>query len=576
MDKAADLTTLTDAELEAQLSSVADNGLVTSIAIELCRRYGKNHPEKTLAICQKALPFAEKLVDKGYYGILLNSAGTMCHLMGRFIQSLNYYNQALVINEKIGNINQQAANLGNIGVIYYEFGDYNEAVNYLIKALELTRKAGNRKGESVHLGNIASMYIELENYVKAEEYILEEEKILKQLGLAEAITYNLINKANILILKKDYEQALKVLHGYLELCERDGNKKNMATAAGNIGYVYSLQGQWDKARDYCSRALELDLELNLVKPATIQYIHLAEFYANRQCNYYDAGIAEQYFLKAIELTEQLGIKRQLYDAHLKLSNLYHSVQRWHESDKHFRRYHELEKEVKNDEMQKKASSYEMQHKLELKDKEQEVTMRILHNILPQQIAERIKNGEEKIVEHFEHATVLFADIVGFTTWSRDKPIAEVAAVLDNLFQIFDELSLQLGIEKIKTIGDAYMCVAGLPEPCPDHAERIAHMALAMLQKIKEQYPHGEIKLRIGIHTGEAIAGIIGKNKFAYDLWGDTVNTASRMESHGLSDRIQVTEDVQQLLSTKFNFEERGTVEIKGKGPMKTWWLTGVS
>jgi class 3 adenylate cyclase len=576
MDKAADLTTLTEAGLEALFNHPGSDALITAVALELCARWNRSFPEKVLETCKKAFAFAERLEEKDSLAKLINNAGTACHRTGQFVQAMNYYMRALDINEKTGNITQQATNIGNIGVIYYEFGDYNEAVNYMIKGLELNRKSRNRRGEATNLGNIASMYIELENYVKAEEYILEEEKILTELDDTRGLTYNQINRANILILKKDYSAALNLLYGYLETCKKEGNKKNMATAAGNIGYIYSLQGEWDKARDYCNLSLQLDLELNLLKPAAIQYIHLAEFYANRKCSYYDTSIAEDYFLKAIDTTEQLGIKRQLYDAHFKLSNLYRDIERWQDSDEHFRKFHELEKEVKNDEMQKKASSYEMQHKLDLKDKEQEVTMRILHNILPKQIAERIKNGEEKIVEHFEQATVLFADIVGFTTWSKDKPIAEVATVLDNLFQIFDELTLQLGIEKIKTIGDAYMCVAGLPETCDDHAERIANMALAMQQKIKEHYPDGEIKLRIGIHTGEAIAGVIGKNKFAYDLWGDTVNTASRMESHGLPDKIQVTEDVMKLLSSKFSFEERGTIDVKGKGTMKTYWLTGVS
>ena len=213
-------------------------------------------------------------------------------------------------------------------------------------------------------------------------------------------------------------------------------------------------------------------------------------------------------------------------------------------------------------------------------KEQEVITRILHNILPKKIAERIKNGEEEIIERYENVTVLFADMVGFTKWSEKKDVNELAKVLTNIFQIFDTLANQFGVEKIKTIGDSYMCAAGLPEPCADHAERTANMALAMNEKISEAYPNGEIKLRIGIHTGEVIAGVIGKNKYAYDLWGNTVNTASRMQSHGLENKIQVSDEFVRALqvsdigkmSETFTFEERGEIEIKGKGKMKTWFL----
>lgn len=192
--------------------------------------------------------------------------------------------------------------------------------------------------------------------------------------------------------------------------------------------------------------------------------------------------------------------------------------------------------------------------------------------MPKAIADKIKTGEEKIIERFESATVLFADMVGFTVWSRERDINEVAETLNHIFNLFDKLADEHGVEKIKTIGDAYMCVAGLPEPCDDHAERMAKMALAMNEKIQTAYPNGEIKLRIGIHCGEVIAGVLGKNKYAYDLWGDTVNTASRMESHGVENKIQVTDEFKKLLDTRYNFEERGEIDVKGKGTMTTWFL----
>lgn len=216
----------------------------------------------------------------------------------------------------------------------------------------------------------------------------------------------------------------------------------------------------------------------------------------------------------------------------------------------------------------------MQKKLATEEGARKATEKILHNILPQSIADRIKNGEEKIIQKFDNASVLFADMVGFTVWSRERNVNEVAETLNHIFNLFDELATEHGVEKIKTIGDAYMCVSGLPEPCGDHAERMAKMALAMNQKIADAYPSGEIKLRIGIHCGEVIAGVIGKNKYAYDLWGDTVNTASRMESHGVENKIQVSDAFKNFLADKFIFEERGEIEVKGKGRMKSWFLIG--
>jgi len=200
--------------------------------------------------------------------------------------------------------------------------------------------------------------------------------------------------------------------------------------------------------------------------------------------------------------------------------------------------------------------------------------RLLLNILPGPIAERLKAGAESIADAFAEATVLFADIVGFTQLSAARPAQAVVELLNDLFTRFDLAARELGIEKIKTIGDAYMAVCGLPDPCPDHVERTVKMALRMLELAKAA---GEergvpLRLRIGVNSGPVVAGIIGRRKIIYDLWGDTVNVASRMESHGVPDAVQVTRPVFEKLRDRYRFEERGTIEVKGKGSIETWVL----
>jgi class 3 adenylate cyclase len=206
--------------------------------------------------------------------------------------------------------------------------------------------------------------------------------------------------------------------------------------------------------------------------------------------------------------------------------------------------------------------------------EREKSEQLLLNILPSLIAGRLKRGENPIVDNFPDVTVLFADLVGFTQLSAQIIASELIGSLNEIFTIFDELAEQHDLEKIKTIGDSYMVVGGLPTPRSDHAEAVARMALDMLKGIaKINSRKGQaLSLRIGIHTGPVIAGVIGTRKFIYDLWGDTVNIASRMESHGLPDCIQVTETTQALLSGKFVFEKRGLIEVKGKGEMITYFL----
>ena len=201
---------------------------------------------------------------------------------------------------------------------------------------------------------------------------------------------------------------------------------------------------------------------------------------------------------------------------------------------------------------------------------------LLLNILPAPIAERLKAGESMIADHFTGVTVLFADIVDFTPISSRLSPERAVDVLDAVFSEFDRIAGHYELEKIKTIGDCYMAVGGLPEPQADHAERVANAALEMLPALTRvgKWLDLPLKVRIGLQTGDAVAGVIGRQKFVYDLWGDTVNTASRMESHGVGDRIQCTERLYRLLGDRFTFVPRGEVDIKGKGLMPTYFLVG--
>jgi class 3 adenylate cyclase len=201
---------------------------------------------------------------------------------------------------------------------------------------------------------------------------------------------------------------------------------------------------------------------------------------------------------------------------------------------------------------------------------------LLKNVLPQAIAERLKEAPTRIAESFDAASVLFADVIGFTEICSSTPAANVVDLLDQLFSAFDLLVARFGLEKIKTIGDCYMVAAGVPAARADHADAIADLALAMLEILaaRNEATGASLRLRIGIHSGPVIAGVIGKSRFLYDLWGDTVNIAARMESHGEAGKIQVSDATDRLLSDRFSRVERGIVSVKGKGEMNTYWLLG--
>ena len=216
--------------------------------------------------------------------------------------------------------------------------------------------------------------------------------------------------------------------------------------------------------------------------------------------------------------------------------------------------------------------------------EQHRSERLLLNVLPRAIAERLKQrgdevaGEspEIIADSFPDVTILFADIVGFTHYSAGVSPEQLVALLNEVFTAYDNIADAHGLEKIKSIGDAYMAAAGLPVPVADHAERAAGMALEMLDALAQFNARtgNHIQIRIGLHSGAAVAGVIGRRKFIYDLWGAAVNTASRMESHGLPGRIQLSAATRALLGDSFLLEERGVIDVKGMGFMQTWFLSG--
>ena len=208
--------------------------------------------------------------------------------------------------------------------------------------------------------------------------------------------------------------------------------------------------------------------------------------------------------------------------------------------------------------------------------EQDRSETLIKNVLPSSIADRLKAATGSIADHVDAASILFADVVDFTPLSQRLSPAEVVGTLDQLFSHFDTLVERHGLEKIKTIGDAYMAAAGVPDPCADHASRAAFLALDMQAAVATSTiaDRDGLELRIGINSGPVTAGVIGTKRFLYDLWGDAVNTASRMESNGSPGEIQITRATYELLKDEFDCRRRGTIDVKGKGPMETWYLVG--
>ncbi|MBK9249562.1 MAG: hypothetical protein IPM69_15950 [Ignavibacteria bacterium] len=285
------------------------------------------------------------------------------------------------------------------------------------------------------------------------------------------------------------------------------------------------------------------------------------------------------------MNEEVGAIHHIYGSHKLLSELYKQTERWKESREHFEKYHTLYLEVQSEEATKQAQLMEHRRKIEESERDRQIKLarfqeqeKILHNILPAQIAERMVAGEKMIADSHDHVSVFFSDIVGFTKLSQQVTAEELVGMLNGIFSQFDQIARKHGLEKIKTIGDSYMAVAGAPIPQENHAERAVLFALEVAEFMENYRTDSgdKVDLRIGLHTGSVVAGVIGENKFSYDMWGDAVNVASRMESHGEAGKIHVSEEfkhaVETLHATSLQFIRRGEMAIKGKGMMKTYFL----
>jgi len=285
------------------------------------------------------------------------------------------------------------------------------------------------------------------------------------------------------------------------------------------------------------------------------------------------------------------------------SELYEKQEKWKNFSNYFKKFHELEKELKNEEVKKKAAQYELQKTIELKEKEAEIerlrnvelrkaydeievrnriietekskSEKLLLNILPYEVAEELKESGTTKARHYDNVTVMFTDFKDFTKLSEKLTPQELVDELHSCFTAFDLISEKYKLEKIKIIGDAYMAASGLPVPDENHAEKIIRASIEILdfmKKRKEQLGNKTFEIRIGIHTGSVVAGVVGMKKFTFDIWGDTVNIAARMEQHSEPGRINISATTYELIKNKFSCTHRGKIDVKNKGCIEMYYV----
>ncbi len=615
--------------LNEKLKTAKEDTNKVSLLQMMSFQYNSLDPELGVKYGHEALDLAQKLgwqigIAKSY-----NSIGGNLFALGNFDEALENFKKSLKLNEENKDSLEIAKNLTNIGNIYYNLSNYSLALSYYQKALKIDIKIGDKEGEADNHGNIGNIYSDLKNFESALKYYNKALKIHEANNNRRGIANILGNMGTAYLDSKQFDMALEKFEKALQLWELFGNKFGIATNLGNIAITYNYLSDFKLALMYYEKALSINEEIgNKFGSAAIMgnlgglYFNLTQDTVisrlkekNSSISFdkdYNLEKSIEYSEKATQLAESIGSKDMLREFYGFLEKAYALKKDFKKAYQYQKEWIELRdsifsvqktKEIAKLEAIKQGEINEKEIKLrdlELtrKNNEQYVLIlgfgggaimlllvfferrkseKLLLNILPAKIAKRLKNNEKRIADRFENTAIIFLDIVGFTSYSNDTDPVKVVSVLNEIFTKFDSLTKEYGLEKIKTIGDCYMAAAGLPDPHPQPILSTAEFALHAQQLMQDYTTKDGHKLhfRIGIDSGPVVAGVIGERKFSYDLWGDAVNTASRMESTGLPNEIQVTENFAKSLEGHgITCEERGEINIKGKGVIKTYLLKG--
>ncbi|MFM7543779.1 MAG: adenylate/guanylate cyclase domain-containing protein [Ignavibacteria bacterium] len=539
--------------------------------------------DKACSYFYKAIDHFKQTADLRGEAVSHNSLGMTLVELNKYSDALQHYTISLDIFDNISNLAGKASVYGNIGNIYHLISDYVHAIEHYKKSILIFESTHNLQGIAVSFNNIGNIYFDFKFFESSQEYYEKAIGIYKQLGDLSGLADCYVSVGNIYSNLHNYPTSIQWISDAIDLYRKIDNKSKIAHCLGILGYTNTQLKEFTAAHSNFNEALSIYNELdNHHKPARI-YARLADLYCKENSIYFNLNEAIRLYQKALKICEILLWKSEEKDIHTALSHIYSSIGKYKKAYYHMQKYTTLDKEIFTDQANKTAIQFELErtridqeNQAAIERLKHDTTRNLLYKTLPISIADRLLLGETEIVDRFDNVSILFADLVGFTPFSTKVIPKDLIDLLNSLFSSLDKLADIHKVERIKTIGDAYMAVSGAPIPSESHAQRIGNFALDVLKEFKHSpiyILHG-LDIRIGISSGESIAAIIGKNKFSYDLWGDAVNIASRMEMHGKDGKIHISEQFANEIKNypEFRIVPRGQIEIKGKGMMKTYFL----
>jgi adenylate cyclase len=605
-----------------------DTALVNSI-IQQSTDVRNNDPVRSLTLAAQAKDLAEKIGFQKGAAYAYKNIGLAYLVQGNYVEALQNYQLSLKLFEEI-KFDEGIANLlGNIGVIYYYQSDNVKALDYYLRSLKIAERTGNKLRIMSMLNNIGAIYgLKSATYDKALVYYLQALPLCEELGDKDALGGISVNVGEIYFDKKDYEKALSYYNKALKAY--GSNSEGIPNAYNAIGKLYLRQGKYQLALYNHNMALQTAQRVNGKLNIVPSYTGLARVYEKEN----DFRSALAYFKKAEETALELGVSSLLSDIYKEMSAAYSKTGDYAYAFKYQTLYANVKDTLYNIETDKKLASrqfdFDLQKKqgeidlltkdkslkeAELKrqklvknaflvglvlvffitfiiyrnykakvrinkilDRQKEQIEHLLLNILPVEVAKELQHSGRATPRNYESVSVLFTDFKGFTAIADKLSPAELVDELNICFMAFDDIIERNKLEKIKTIGDSYMCAGGIPTPDNEHPFNIIKAGLEIqyyvsqnnLRRAEKGLPPWDV--RVGVHVGPLVAGVVGRKKYAYDIWGSTVNIASRMESNGEPGKVNISASAYELIKDKYACKYRGKIYAKNVGEIDMYFI----
>ncbi|HRG57876.1 MAG TPA: adenylate/guanylate cyclase domain-containing protein [Bacteroidia bacterium] len=612
---------------------------------DLAQTYWSVNPTEGIPFAQKGLEIAKKLNKKKYltqgYGIL----GMNYELISDHANGIKNLTKSLEIAKEINDDTKIGLAAGALGNVYYFQSNFPQAIDYFITSLKASEQAGNKREIAAALSNIGAIYLDLKELDKALPYFEKALKINKEIGFKNYQAINLGNIGNIYDEKNNFQLAKSYYLKGLKINQEINEIPEIASSFNSIAGCYYNLDKLDSAYEYINKSMTLTRQIQNIDDLAHSYRLLANIYYDaveknittfiakygRNNKSFCLKLAGSYADSSITFNtkiENLDRLSKSYKIHSKIQLAMGNCAASLES---FKKYKELNDSIYNIDVNNKLTQRTMQYEFDKKEamaraaqekkeaiaqaekekstqqkivliigliaalgfaawdyrqkkiisKQKKRSDELLLNILPYEVAEELKAKGSADAQLIDEVTVLFTDFKGFTQLSEKLSPTELVAEINECFSAFDYIMEKHKVEKIKTIGDAYMAAGGLPTSNTTHAVDVVNAALE-IQKFMQDHKAAKLaanelffEIRIGVHTGPVVAGIVGVKKFAYDIWGDTVNTASRMESSGEVGKVNISGTTYALVKDKFNCVHRGKVQAKGKGEVDMYFVENV-